>query len=92
MCVSVLVTQLCLTLCNSMDCSPLGSFCPWNSPGKNTGVGRHSLLQGNLPDPGMEPVSPALQVDSLPSEPPGKPKYVCMFIYMCVCVCVCIHT
>ena len=28
---------------------------------------------GNLPDPGIEPGSPALQADSLPSEPPGKP-------------------
>ena len=27
---------------------------------------------GHLPDPGMEPRSPALQVDSLPSEPPGE--------------------
>ena len=27
---------------------------------------------GDLPDPGIEPGSPALQVDSLPSEPPGK--------------------
>ena len=34
---------------------------------------------GDLPDPGIEtlsPVSPALQADSLPSEPPGKPLYV----------------
>ena len=29
---------------------------------------------GNLPNPGIKPRSPALQVDSLPSEPPGKPK------------------
>ena len=29
-----------------MDCSPPGSFCLWNSPGKNTGVGCHALLQG----------------------------------------------
>ena len=29
---------------------------------------------GDLPDPGIEPRSPALQVDSLPGEPPGKPK------------------
>ena len=29
---------------------------------------------GDLPDPGIEPGSPALQADSLPSEPPGKPK------------------
>ena len=28
----------------------------------------------DLPDPGIEPTSPALQVDSLPAEPPGKPK------------------
>ena len=29
---------------------------------------------GDLPDPGLEPRSPALQVDSLPAEPPGKPR------------------
>ena len=29
---------------------------------------------GDLPDPGIEPMSPALQADSLPSEPPGKPQ------------------
>ena len=29
---------------------------------------------GDLPDPGMEPGSPALQADALPSEPPGKPS------------------
>ena len=45
MCVCVLVTQLRLTLCYPMDCSPK-LLCPWNSPGKNTGVGCHSLLQG----------------------------------------------
>ena len=45
--------------------------CPWDSSGKNTGVGRH-FLPGNLPDPGIEPESNALQADSLPSEPPGK--------------------
>ena len=28
---------------------------------------------GDLPDPGIEPTSPALQADALPSEPPGKP-------------------
>ena len=27
----------------------------------------------DLPDPGIEPGSPALQADSLPAEPPGKP-------------------
>ena len=29
---------------------------------------------GKLPDPGIKPRSPALQSDSLPSEPPGKSK------------------
>ena len=28
---------------------------------------------GELPDPGIEPGSPALQADALPTEPPGKP-------------------
>ena len=28
---------------------------------------------GDLPDPGIEPGSPTLQADTLPSEPPGKP-------------------
>ena len=46
----------------------------WNSPSQNTGVGSLSLLQGIFPTPGIEPKSPALQADSLPAEPPGKPK------------------
>ena len=41
--------------------------------GQNTGVGSLSLLQGNLPNPGIEPRSPALQAGSLPAEPSGKP-------------------
>ena len=32
------------------------------------------LSPGDLPDPRIEPWSPALQADSLPSEPPGKPQ------------------
>ena len=36
---------------------PASLLCPWNSPGKNIGVGWgcHSLLQGGLPDLGIEP-------------------------------------
>ena len=45
-----------------------GLYSPWDSPGQNTGVGSFSLLQGNLPNPGFEPRSPALQADSLPAE------------------------
>ena len=36
--------------------------------------GLPSPSPGDLPDPGIEPRSPALQVDALTSEPPGKPK------------------
>ena len=34
---------------------PARVFSPWDSPGKNTGVGSHFLLQGYLPYPGIEP-------------------------------------
>ena len=71
----VLVTQSFLALCDPIDCSPPGSSLHGNSVGKNTGVGSHSLLQGKFPDPGMEPGSPTLQADSLPSESPGKPRW-----------------
>ena len=37
--------QSCQTLCNPIDSSPLGSSVPGDSPGKNTGVGCHFLLQ-----------------------------------------------
>ena len=41
-----LVTQLCLTLCDPVDCSPPRLPCPWDFPGKGTGVGCHFLRQG----------------------------------------------
>ena len=51
--------------------------CPWDSPGKNTGVGCHALLQG-FPDPGIEPTTPAtlvLQADSLLLSHQASPIY-----------------
>ena len=52
---------------------PVRLLCPWNSPGKNVRVGCLPFPSpGTLPDPGIEPMSPALQADSLPSEPRGK--------------------
>ena len=67
-----LAVQLCPTLYDPIDCSPPGTSV-------------HGILQvrilewmscppGDLPKPGIEPRSPALQADSLPAEPPGKPK------------------
>ena len=38
--------QSCLTLCYPMDCSPPGFSVHGDSPGRNTGVSRHALLQG----------------------------------------------
>ena len=50
-----LVTQLCLTLFDPKDCSPPGSSVHGDSPGKNTGVGCHALLQGSFPTQGLNP-------------------------------------
>ena len=50
-----LVTQSCLTFYNPMDCSPPGSSFHEDSPGKNTTVGCHALLQGIFPTQGWNP-------------------------------------
>ena len=74
-CVLCLVAQLCLTLCDPMDCIPPGSSV-------------HGILQartlewvaipspGDLPDPGIIPVSPAWQADSLPLNHLGSLFYI----------------
>ena len=66
-----LVIPLCLTLCDPMDCSLPG--CSIHGDSEYWRVLPCSPT-GDLPNPGVEPRSPTLQVDSLPSEPPGKPK------------------
>ena len=53
-----LVTQLCPTLCNPMDCSPPGSTVHGDSPGKKTGVGCHALLHSIFPTQGSKPGLP----------------------------------
>ena len=53
----MLVTQLCPTLSDPMDRSLPGSS-PWNSPGKNTGVACHALLQGIFLTQGSNPGIP----------------------------------
>ena len=62
------VAQLYLTFCDPMDCSSCRLLCPWDSPGKNTGVCCYFLLQGDLPHPGIKLESPALWADSLLSD------------------------
>ena len=58
--------------CDPKDCSLPGS--------SDHGIAQARILKwlpfpspGDLPDPGIEPRSPALQADALTSEPPGKP-------------------
>ena len=114
------VGQLCLNLCNTMDCSLPGSSVNADSSGKNTRVGCQALLQGIFPTQGWNPDllhcgwilyqlshqgsprilewvvypfprgssqprdrtrSPALQAESLPAEPSGKPMYLMRFYY-----------
>ena len=53
-----LVAQACLTLCDPMDCSPPGSSVHGDSPGKNTEVSFHALLQGIFPTQGLNPGLP----------------------------------
>ena len=72
--VTVKVAQSCLTLCDPMDYTV------------------HRILQarmlewvalpspGNLPNPGIESRSPALQEDSLPAVPQGKPQIMCPIV------------
>ena len=69
-----LVTQLCPTLCDPVDCS-LASL--------SMGVLQARILDwvscpppGDLPNPGIKPKSLSLQADSLPTEPPGKPRNI----------------
>ena len=69
----LLVTQLCLTVCDPMDCSLPGSPTMEFSK-QEYWIGLPFSSPGDLSDPGIEPRSPALQADSLPVEPPGNSK------------------
>ena len=50
--------QLCLTLCDPMNCSLPDSSVHGDSSGKNTAVGCHTLLQGTCPTQGLNPGFP----------------------------------
>ena len=57
MCVHVKSLQLCPTLLQPYGLNLTRLVCPRDSSGKNVGVGSHPLLQENLPNPGIEPLS-----------------------------------
>ena len=48
-------------------------LCPWNSPGKNTGAGSHSFLQGIFPTQRLNPGLLHCKQILYPSKPSGKP-------------------
>ena len=50
----------------------MGLLCPWDFPARVLDWVAISSSGGSS-DPGIEPGSPALQADALPSKPPGKP-------------------
>ena len=68
------LAQSCLTL-RPYELQPARLLCSWDSSGKDTGVGSHSL-QGIFLTQGSNPGLSPLQADSLPYEPPGKPHPV----------------
>ena len=53
LCMCAKSVQSCLILCNSVDCNLPRSPCLWHSPGKNTGMGCHALLQDISPAQGL---------------------------------------
>ena len=53
--IHVYVCALCPALCNPIHCKPTRLLCPSDSPGQNTGVGCHFLLQWIFPTQGSSP-------------------------------------
>ena len=74
-CVLCLVTQLCPTL-QPHELWPASHLGPWGISSQEIWSGLSCPLPEDLPNPGIEPRSPALQVDILQSEPPGKYIYI----------------
>ena len=74
-CAQAKLLQSCPTLVTH-GLKPASLLCPWDFPGKNTGVGCHALLQGIFLIQGLNPYLLHLlhwQEGSLPLVPPGKP-------------------
>ena len=75
-------TTICAVLSHSVmfdflqphGLQPTRLLCPWGFSRQEHWGGLPCSPPGDLPNPGIEPRSPALQADFLPSEPPGKPK------------------
>ena len=77
-----LVTQSCPTLSWPHGLQPTRLLCAWGFSRQEYWNGLPCSPRGDLPNPGIKPKSPALQVDSLPSEPPGKHREIKSLIYI----------
>ena len=69
--------RACSVVPNSLQphgSQPTRLLCPWDSPGKNSGVSCHFLLQGIFPTQGSNLHLLCWQVDSLPLSHPGSPE------------------
>ena len=60
--------------CDSMDCRPPGSSVHGDSPGKNTGMGCHALLQGIFPTQGSNPGLPHFRQNLCGLSHQGSPR------------------
>ena len=82
-----LVAQSCPTLCDSVDCSSPGCSVHGDSPGKNTGMRCHALLQGIFPiqglNPGLLPCRWILYLVWATREAHFMSRYLIVFYYYC---------
>ena len=79
----LLVANSCSTLLQLHGLQSARLLCPWDFPGKNTGVVCHFLLQGIFEAQGLNPSLLHWQVDPLPSELPRKP-----YVHILECIAV----
>ena len=71
------VAQLCPTLCDPVVAKSVARQTPLSMgfPRQEYWSGLPFPSPGDLPNPGIEPGSPILQADGLPTEPPGKLRH-----------------
>ena len=87
-CCCCLITKLCLTLLRPHGLQPTRLLCSWNSPGKNTGVGCHILLQEIFLTQGLNSHL-QWQADSLSLSQQGSPRSVLgshYFVSLYICL------
>ena len=73
-----LVAKSCWIL-DLMDCCPAGlSLCPWDFPGRNTGIVCHFPPPGDFSNPGVKIAPSVWQVNFFTTETCGKPRYMNM--------------